>query len=147
MTRDRYGARTGTGGFTLVELMAVLLIIAVISGLAWPAYREQVMKTRRSNGMAALVELAAHMELYYADHGTYAGATLGPLTGNLFPATTPGGHYRLAITAQNDLYYVISATPANQGNPQRDRCGTFTLDSLGNRGLSAHATGISQCWR
>lgn len=147
MTRDRSGARTGTGGFTLVELMAVLLIIAVITGLAWPAYREQVMKTRRSNGMTALVELAAHMELFYADHGTYAGATLGTMTGNLFPANTPDGHYRLAITWQDDLDFKISAAPTTRGNQQRDRCGTFTLDSQGNRGLSAHATGISQCWR
>jgi len=127
--------------------MAVLLIIAVLTGLAWPAYREQVMKTRRSNGMTALVELAAHMELYYADHGTYAGATLGTMAGNLFPATTPDGHYRLAITAQNALNFKIIAAPTTRGNQHRDRCGTFTLDSLGNRGLSAHAAGISQCWR
>ncbi len=147
MTHDRYGAGTITGGFTLVEMMAVLLIIAVLTGLAWPAYREQVMKTRRNNGMAALVELAAHMERYYADHSTYAGATLGTLTGHLFPATTPDGHYRLAITAQNDLNFKLSATPTTRGNQHRDRCGTFTLDSLGNRGLSAHAAGISQCWR
>ncbi len=147
MTRDRYGARTGTGGFTLVELMAVLLIIAVLTGLAWPAYREQVMKTRRSNGMTSLVELAAHMELYYADHGTYAGATLGTMTGNLFPATTPDGHYRLAITWQDDLDFKISAAPTTRGNQQRDRCGTFTLDSQGNRGTSGHAAGMSQCWR
>jgi type IV pilus assembly protein PilE len=127
--------------------MAVLLIIAVITGLAWPAYREQIMKTRRNNGMAALVELAAYMERYYAGHGTYAGATLGTLPGNLSPATTPDGHYRLAITAQNELDFKISATPTTRGNQHRDRCGTFTLDSQGNRGLSGQAPGMGQCWR
>ncbi|MGB5261742.1 MAG: type IV pilin protein [Gammaproteobacteria bacterium] len=135
------------GGFTLVEMLIVLVIIAVLTGLVWPAYREQVMKTRRSNAAAALVELAARMELYYADHRTYASAILGTGTGKLFPATVQNGYYRLAITAQDDLAFTITATPTTLGNQDRDRCGAFTLDSLGNRGLSGHTIGIRQCWR
>jgi type IV pilus assembly protein PilE len=127
--------------------MIVLVIIAVLAGLAWPAYREQVMKTRRSSGAATLLELAARMELYYADHGTYAGATLGTGAVHVFPSTSQHGYYRLAITLQDDLFFAITATPTTRGSQNRDRCGIFTLDSLGKRGLSGHATGIRQCWR
>ena len=147
MVYYRQGYVTTHNGFSLVEMMIVLVIIAILTGLAWPAYREQVLKARRSNGVAALVELAAQMELYYADHSTYAGATLGTRTDDLYPALTPHGYYRLAINRQTDLYYAISATPTARGNQQRDRCGRFTLDSLGQRGLSGHMHDISLCWR
>ena len=135
------------GGFTLVEMLVVMVIAAILAGLAWPAYREQVLKTRRSTGVAVLVELAARLEHYYADHGTYAGATLGANAGDLFLATTANGYYRLLIGKQDDLYFSISAAPTARGHQDRDRCGTFTLDSLGNRGLSGNSAGMRQCWR
>lgn len=127
-------------------MLIVMLIAAILAGLAWPAYREQVMKTRRSTGMAALVELASRLEHYYADHGTYAGASLGTNTGSLFPAMTRNGYYRLLISRQDDLYFSISAAPTARGNQDRDRCGTFTLDSLGNRGLAGQSAGFRLCW-
>lgn len=133
-------------GYTLVELMVVLVIVAIITSLAWPSYREQVRKTNRSSGMTALLQLAARLELYYADNDTYAGAKLGTQPGDLFPAVTQRGHYLLAITAQDDLYYSISASPTTRGNQHHDRCGTFMLDSLGNRNASGHSANSRPCW-
>ncbi|MDX1698334.1 MAG: type IV pilin protein, partial [Thiohalobacterales bacterium] len=82
------------------------------------------------------------MEMYYTDHKSYEGAALGWQSGSIFPPTTEDGFYRLAITRQDAGYYSISAAPTSRGNQQTDRCGTFTLDSLGNRG----AAGLN-CWR
>jgi type IV pilus assembly protein PilE len=128
-------------------MLLIMVILAILASLAWPAYREQVMKTRRSTGLSALLDLATRLEHYYADHNTYTGAILGANTGSIYPAASRSGDYRLAINIQNDLYYKISATPTVRRKQDRDRCGTFTLDSLGSRGLSGNAIDIRQCWQ
>lgn len=129
-----------------MEMLAVLIVVAVLGSLAWPVYREHVLQTRRSSAAVALVELAARLELHYADHGTYEDAALGTRPGTIFPSVAADGHYRLKITSQDDLYYRISATPATRGSRQRDTCGTLMLDSLGNRTHSG-VSSTERCWR
>ena len=54
-------------GFTLIEAMIVVALIGIIVALGYPSYRDQVIKSRRSDGMAALLELADRMERHYSD--------------------------------------------------------------------------------
>ena len=133
-------------GFTLIEMLIVLVIMAIITSFAWPAYHQQVLKTRRSTGVGALVELAARLEHYYIDHSTYTGASLGTQAGSIFPVMTRNGYYRLSIANQNDLTFLISATPTARGKQDSDKCGAFTLDSLGNRGLQGNTIAFQLCW-
>ena len=134
-------------GFTLIETLIVVVILAITATLAWPSYLEQVRKTRRSEGMGALVELAGRMEHYYTDQGTYAGATLGAATTNIFPSITARGHYTLRIDSQSSLGFSISAIPTRSAGQHLDHCNTFILDSLGNRKLLGNTLPFKQCWR
>ena len=112
-------------GFTLIEAMIVVAIIGIIAAFGYPSYRDQVMKSRRAEGMGELLELADRLERYYSDKGTYAGAT----TANIFRTTTEKGYYQLSIESQNAISFKILATPTLSSSQANDKCKTFILYS------------------
>ena len=136
-----------TQGFTLIELMIVVAILGIIAAIGYPSYLEQVKKSRRAEGMGHLLELADRMERFYSDKGTYAGATLGTGTGNVFVATTEGGHYTLSISAQDNVAFTISATPTSKSKQNTDKCHTFTMTSLGVKSVSGGSLSTDDCWK
>ena len=132
-------------GFTLIELMIVLVILSIIITFAYPTYRNHVIKAHRAEGMGELLDLADRLERFYSDQGTYAGATLGSATTDLRPVATENSMYNLAITAQNTISFTVTATP--QGTQADDtKCGTFTLTSLGGKSTSGTLPD-KKCWK
>jgi type IV pilus assembly protein PilE len=127
-------------GFTLVELMIVVAIIALIIAFGYPSYRNQVMKTNRSDGMIFLLDIADRQERFYSDSGTYTTDITDLGFAN---ATSPDGHYTVAITddpsSDITITYQITATP--QGKQADDTCSSYTIDSLGTRTSSP-----ASCW-
>lgn len=107
----------GARGFTLIELMIVIAIVAILAAIAIPSYRNQVVKTNRSDAMAVLQGFAQAMERYYAQNNTYSGAAAGGAdTGapTVFPAQSPldgAARYSLTIQAANAASYTLRATP------------------------------------
>ena len=138
----------GQKGVTLVELMFVVAVIAIIGVIAFPSYAEQVRKSKRSEGKAALVELANRIEKYAYDNGGngYAGATIAALMGN---ATTESGHYQLqfATGQPTATTYILQAAPA--GTFSDPGCQILTLDQAGLKdvtGTPAPTLNADQCW-
>jgi type IV pilus assembly protein PilE len=130
-----------TRGFTLIELMIVVALLAILVAIGYPSYRDQVMKTRRAEGMGELLALADRMERYYSGNGTYNGATLGPDADDVYETSTEKGNYTLGITSATTTLFTITATPVA---PQdKDKCGTFTLTSSGQKS----ASGGNDCWK
>jgi type IV pilus assembly protein PilE len=129
-------------GFTLIEAMIVVAVLGIIAALGYPSYRDQVMKSRRSEGMGALLELADRLERYYSDKGTYADVTAG----EIFRTETEKKHYKLAIddTQTSNVKFVITATPEN--GQEKDKCGTFTLTSQGVKSVSKSGM-EDECWK
>jgi len=119
-------------GFTLIELLIVIAIIGVLGMIGYPSYTSAVKKGNRADGIDSLLSLAGHMEEFYMNNDTYAGAK--PLS-----ATSSDGLYKVAITAQDGFTYTLTATPV-QGDPD---CGNLILNSLGQKSAS---TGATDCW-
>ena len=101
--------QTKTRGFTLIELMIVIAVLALLVGIGYPSYQDQVRKSRRAEGMGELLELAERMERFYTDRETYAGATLGAAATNIYPTTTDGGYYTLSIVSQDAVGLWVSS--------------------------------------
>ncbi len=143
-------------GFTLIELMIVVVVIGILAAIAYPAYLENVRKARRADAQAALVGMAAAMERYMVNNnGTYlgaagAGGAPGPAIFYSDQVPVDGGRatYSLRIQsltpAANPNSYVLSAIPVNA--QLGDRCGTLTLAASGQQGRTGTAP-LTECWR
>ena len=117
-------------GFTLLELMIVVVVAAVIAGIAYPSYQGQVRKGRRAAATAALIDAASRQEQFFLDNKTYTTTiTVGGLN---MDDVTQSGAYALTVDAPSgacllDRCYRLRATP--QGVQGGDACGPLTLNS------------------
>ncbi len=137
-------SRNTVKGFTLIELMVVVAIVAILAAIALPSYQDSVRKSRRGQAKADVVELAQRAERWHTINNTYVGfwATV-PAGQRVSPRT--GGTVAYAITmAEAANTFVFTTTP--QGGQTADtRCMTLTLNQAGAR--TKTGTGIlSDCW-
>lgn len=109
-------------GFTLVELMIVVAIVAILASIAYPSYSNHVIKTRRTDAQGNLLALANAMERHYTQSNTYEGAANGGSdTGfpdaSIYPSYSPlegsDKYYKLEILSASSTGFTITATPIN----------------------------------
>lgn len=140
-------------GFTLIELMIVLVVIAILASIAYPSYTEQVRSSRRADAKAMLNEVAQWMERTMTESGSYDRAADGSAI-NTGSASIPAGmqnsprgtanvFYNLSITAVTSTTFALQALPV--GAQSTDRCGTLTLNNAGTKGQASGQT-LDSCW-
>ena len=124
----------GSRGFTLIEMMIVIVIVSVLLLVGLPAYRKQVIQGNRAEGTGALLRIMDRQERYYANNvpPTYASS----MTRLGFPETfeTENGHYSITIgncTGSTDLKSCVKLTATAQGSQTDD--GALTLNSRGEK--------------
>ena len=146
--------RSGENGFTLIELVIVIAIMAILASIALPAYQDSIKKSRRADAQGVLMSFANAMERHFTTNGTYAGAgttdtgddiVTGVSDGDtdaptIFSTTSPvnGGavYYNLTISAADASSYTLLATAtgaqADDGNMQLTSTGLRRWDSDGD---------------
>lgn len=134
-------------GFTLIELMVVVVIVGILMMVALPAYQGSLQKGRRADGMAALMDAAGRQERFMLDRSTYT-ADMQELGYATDPYIAPDGHYSIDAAACGGgigTCYVLTAVPV-AGSPQEKdkRCINFILNSNGTR--TATGSNASECW-
>ncbi len=135
-------------GFNLIELMVTLIIIAILTMVAYPSFMQSVRKGKRSDAHTAMTRAASNLERFFSTNGTYTtdASQLG-LTMDGGSAYSNQGHYVIVVAAGGTgigSSYVVSAT-AKAGDMQEDDtgCTIFSLDSLGVR---VPDPPTSKCW-
>ncbi|MBU2711865.1 type IV pilin protein [Zooshikella harenae] len=122
-------------GFSLIELLIVIAIIGIIAAIAYPSYQSHVIKTRRADAQAALLQMSQAMERAYteASPNTYPTA-LGTGTSKLnFPSEAPldgdTKYYNLKIATASGSSYALTAKPKKV----QEKDGTLRYESTGRK--------------
>lgn len=133
--------RHSMSGFTLIELMITVAVVAILASIALPAYNESVRKSRRAQAKADMVEYAQVAERFFSNNNTYVGFN-APLPGRSPREPDVPQRYGLnyAVTAAT---FTITATPT--GAQASDRCGTLSISQTGQKTEDGSAT-FDECW-
>ena len=132
-------------GFTLIELMIVVAIVAILAAIAIPSYQSYVLRSHRTIAVNALMDLASREARYYTTNNTYVASmlTLGYAADPMPVPTAANPYYNIAVSAANATSFTLTATPT--GSQANDTCGNFTYTDLGVKGVSAGT--VSDCWK
>jgi type IV pilus assembly protein PilE len=123
-------------GFSLFEVLIVLVIIGILARIAYPVYTHALIKTHRTEAKIALMDLANRMERYYLENNnSYLGASLGKLH---IKALTDKKFYQLSLSSTHNTYRLLAT--ATFSDPA---CSCFILNQLGEK---TNAGSARQCW-
>lgn len=132
-------------GFTLIEVMIVVAIVAILATIALPSYQDSVRKSRRADSVLALQRIQIEQEKFRAECPNYASNVAGTRTCNdrglALATSSSDGYYTLALTGVTATGYTASATAT--GSQTADTgCPTLTLTV---NGLTFNRT-PPECW-
>jgi len=138
-------------GFTLIELMIVLIVVAVLAAVALPTYQGQIRKSRRAEAVTFMSQVQQAQERYranrtaYADHfivtgGGLTGVGASTDTGAATNYTTSGGYYALGLSVVTPSGYTVSANA--QGSQVNDGLCKFMQMTLAGGNIT-YNSGVS----
>ena len=153
MNKNPTKSRNTQQGFSLIELMIVVAIIAIISAFAYPSYQRYVIKTKRSVAQSALLQVADRQQQFFMDNKRFAaditdlGFPASPYvvddSGAPTVASDGDAVYSLSLSNVTATTWTATAAPLN-GQLSRDTyCGSLTISQTGAKGKSGAS---DECW-
>lgn len=168
--KDKYSRYRGNG-FTLIELMMVIAIVAIIAAISIPSYHTHIKNTHRKNTMAEMLDLVGSLEQGYSANNAYLGAQMLGLMGGAgpiqFPSNAPryninirgvtiaaGGGGGILVRTEDIAPvdgaryagYQVIATPIPNGSNANDRCGELEINEQGIKTAKVDGHDIDSCW-
>ena len=125
-------------GFTLIELMVAVAIVAILAGIGYPSYRDYIVRGQLSDAVSGLATVRAQMERHFQDNRTYA--TVGAFT---TPCATATGFNNFTVscpatpTASAYILQAVGTGPASGF--------TLTVNEADNRATTAAPSGWTTC--
>lgn len=124
-------------GFTLIEVLIVVVIVSILASIAIPSYQSSVTKTRRAEGKALLLEAAQEQEKRFTRNNAFSTSI------NDFTIVSDNNFYTLAFSVSTASTYTFTATPvAPHSDPV---CNVLSLTHTGIRGETGTGT-VADCW-
>jgi type IV pilus assembly protein PilE len=141
-----------SAGFTLIELMITVAVVAILAVIAVPSYQDSMRKGRRADAIAGLTQLQQAQERFRGTAPAYASA-IASMPGT--SANSPENHYALTVDSSTAASYQMTAT-AKPASPQfaDTRCRglrvTMNAGTIGRSSFDAAATedttNANRCW-
>ncbi len=121
-------------GFTLIELMIAVAILAIVAAVALPLYNQYSKRTYRTEAQSDLLDCAQGLERYAAQNFDYNGVTLADVCN---PRSVAQNRYDFALNVPDGDSFTITATPKNA----MAGTGMLTYDNAGVRGWDKDNSG------
>lgn len=140
-------------GFTLTEIVTVLVVATVLAAIAVVMWRSHALRTRRGDAVAALLALQAAQDQYFGQHARYASETqlsTKPPAGLGISTRSPLGFYAISVrNSEDNLGYWATARVIPHAEEMPDaRCVEMRIDQNGRR-FAVDAAGedrSADCW-
>lgn len=135
----RLTGRRTQRGFTLIEVMLVVVVIGILAAIALPSYQEHLRQARRAEVSALLLENAQLLERHYTRYGSYDAE---PAVG-IAVQSPPGGTavYRITPSLAAESF-TLTATAVPGGLMAGDVCASYSVNQVNQR-----TPDDSRCWR
>ena len=127
-------------GFTLIELMIVLVIMGILAMVAAGYFGDSVIKANRTEARSALTTAAGSLEKCRSLYGAYNSARCNVA----FPLVTDSNYYSISAALDNTTFSLTATPVAGETQAKDASCTTLTLGNTGIKGATGSAT--SECW-
>jgi type IV pilus assembly protein PilE len=152
-------------GFTLIEVMITIAIIAILGSIALPSYTSYIARAKRADARTQLLQAAQFMQRFYAANDQYlqdraSNGVLGSGVGmpdnlrvspadgtalyQLNTAIASAGSYTASVTT---TAYTLTMAPITGRSMAADACGMFSITSTGIRGVVGATKTRDECWK
>jgi len=128
-------------GVTLLELMIVVVVIGILTAIAFPNYREFVARAKRNEAKAALLKCATNQEKFYLQNQAFS-VDLTQLGFSSNPFTTDSKSYVITVAAPNPADNYTCTSTYQVADDEANKCNSFVIDGRGTKSSAP----LADCW-